>query len=92
MPGTFQAEDYDSGGEGVACLDTDPGNNGGAYRSDHVAVEFGAGAVNQHNVGWIDRGEWLSYTFTTATGLTGRLRYRVASAQYGPVTLPVRGR
>ena len=32
IPGTFEAEDFDRGGEGVAYHDNVPGNAGGQYR------------------------------------------------------------
>lgn len=35
-PSRIEAEDYDEGGDGTAYHDTDPENQGGAYRSDGV--------------------------------------------------------
>ena len=39
IPGTIQAEDYDTGGEGVAFHDTTAGNSGAQYRTDAVDIE-----------------------------------------------------
>ncbi len=56
IPGTIEAEDFDSGG----YSDTTAGNEGGAYRTDvDVDIkEFGNGFA----VGWMTAGEWLEYT------------------------------
>ncbi len=77
IPGTIQAEDYDTGGPNLAYSDADPGNNGGAYRSDDVDVEVcGEGG---YNVGWIAAGEWLEYTVDVAFTGTYDLTLRAAS-------------
>ncbi|MES2923293.1 MAG: LamG-like jellyroll fold domain-containing protein [Verrucomicrobiota bacterium] len=59
----IQAEDFDSGGEGVACHDNDTANTGGQYRAGEVVDiatcnDTGGG----HKVGWTTDGEWLEYT------------------------------
>jgi hypothetical protein len=79
IPGKIEAEDYDTGGEGVAYHDTDAANNGGLYRSDGVDIETcGEGG---YNVGWMEAGEWLEYTVKVAeTGLY-TIRLRVASVE-----------
>ena len=55
MPGRVQAEDYDTGGEGVAYHDTDAANLGGAYRPsegvDLKAVQNDTGANYIYNGG-----------------------------------------
>lgn len=45
VPGTLEAEDYTTGGEGVGYHDKTPTNQGGAYRSDGVDLEplYGGG-------------------------------------------------
>jgi len=91
LPGVVQAEDYDTGGAGVAYSDTTPGNQGGAYRSDDVDIEV-QGTVT--NVGWIRRGEWLSYTVDTTDLTAGayqiRARYAAPSGQR-PIAILVDG-
>lgn len=88
LPGAIQAEDYNAGGEGVAYYDSDQGNNGpSTYRNDDVDIEYGAGAVNGNNVGWIVAGEWLKYTVNVSTSATYQVRYRVASQQSGPFSI-----
>ena len=63
----IQAEDFDSGGQGVAYSDIEPTNIGGAYRpAEGVDIEKVGGITN---VGWIRAGEYLKYSVdTTAAG------------------------
>ena len=60
LPGTWQAEDFDNGGEGLAYHDADAANSGGAYRQTGVDLE--AASEGGYDVGWISPGEWLAYT------------------------------
>jgi beta-glucosidase len=94
IPGRIQAEDYDTGGEGVAYHDTTPDNLGGEYRTDDgVDIEVTADLDGGFDVGWIEEGEWLAYTIdVTATGLYD-IQVRVASAMARTIneTLPVVG-
>lgn len=62
LPGQIQAEDYDTGGQGVAYSDDTPGNSGGAFRSDDVDLQTTTDTGGGYDVGWIDPGEWLEYT------------------------------
>jgi len=75
-----EAEDYDET-EGTGYSDTTAGNTGGAYRSDDVDIEF-TQAEQGYNVGWIRDGEWLRYTVTIPTLVTGdwTAKFRTASA------------
>ena len=79
-PGIIQAEDYDEGGADVAYNDTDPGNNGGAYRNDDVDIAVTTDAGGGYNVGWTREGEWLEYTLANVTSGTYDLQFRIASA------------
>ncbi|HIH03765.1 MAG TPA: DUF2341 domain-containing protein [Methanoregulaceae archaeon] len=77
-----EAEDFDTGGEGVAYHDTTATNLGGAYRkTEGVDIEFFQ-AENGYNVGWIRDGEWLRYTVTIPAGIVGdwTAKFRIASA------------
>ncbi|MBY6211316.1 carbohydrate-binding protein [Microbulbifer agarilyticus] len=73
------AADFDHGGEGVAYHDIDDENWGGAYRFD-VGVDIEASNEGVPNVGWIDPGEWLTYTVDVQTAGTYTFTFRVASA------------
>ncbi|MBN2201367.1 carbohydrate-binding protein, partial [bacterium] len=78
VPGVIQAEDYDTGGEGVAYHDSEPANQGLQYRlGEGVDVELCA--EGGYNVGWIQADEWLEYTVDVAFAGTYTLRVRTAS-------------
>lgn len=84
VPGTIEAEYYDLGGPGVGYEDYDTANNGGAFRvSESVDIEkttdFGGG----FNVGWIEPGEWLSYSIDVAQAGDYSIKFRVASETTG---------
>ncbi|QLG47769.2 carbohydrate-binding protein [Natrinema halophilum] len=75
FPGRIEAEEYDTGGQGVAYNDTTSGNAGGAYRSDGVDIEGGG---DNYNIGWTEAGEWYEYTVDVTEG-TYDLTANVAS-------------
>ena len=79
---TIQAEDFDTGGEGVAYHDVDATNNGGKYRtSEGVDIESTSdGGAGGYNVGWTRAGEWLEYTIHVNAAQRYNLAFRVASA------------
>lgn len=83
VPGTIQAENYDTGGEGIAYHDTTSGNSGGAYRSDGVDIQAVTDYSGSYNVGWTAAGEWLEYTINVGTSGTYTLLARVASLSTG---------
>ena len=59
----IQAEDFDTGGEGVACHDSDSTNHGAQYRpSEVVDITTCNDAGGGYKVGWTADGEWLEYT------------------------------
>ncbi len=84
LPGVVQAEDYDTGGAGVAYNDTDTANNGGAYRPGE-AVDIEPTAGGGFNVGWLRTSEWIEYTVDVqADGpQTYMVESRVASPNAG---------
>ena len=62
LPGVVQAEDYDSGADGIAFHDDDSNNQGDVtnYRSDGgVDIVKGNGG---RAIGYTSAGEWLEYT------------------------------
>lgn len=67
VPGTFEAEDYDNGGTGVAYFDSDATNNSGAGRTNEgVDLETSNGSTH---ISWSNSGEWTKYTINvTQTG------------------------
>ncbi|MBO4564444.1 MAG: endo-1,4-beta-xylanase [Bacteroidaceae bacterium] len=63
LPGIVQAEDYDSGADGIAFHDSDNNNEGDVknYRNDGGGVDIVKG--NGGNaIGYTSSGEWLEYT------------------------------
>lgn len=78
-PTRIQAEDYALGGEGIGYHDLDPGNTGGAYRSDDVDIEATSDTGGGHNVGWIQGSEWLAYPVNVAAPGLHTVVFRTAS-------------
>ncbi len=84
IPGTVQAENYNTGGEGVAYHDAEATNQGGQYRTaEGVDIEATTDSGGGYNVGWTATGEWEKYTVNVTAGGTYNLDFRVASAQAG---------
>ncbi len=82
---TIQAEDYDSGGEGVAYHDTDAANVGGVYRTtEGVDVEITSDTGGGYDVGYTAQGEWIEYTIAVPSG-SYSIDTRLASALAGGV-------
>ncbi len=81
IPGTIEAEDFDTGGQGVAYNDSDPTNNGNNVARENEAVDIEArdGGIT---VGWGADGEWLEYT-VNATGGTYSIEGRFAAITSG---------
>ena len=83
VPGTLEAEKYDTGGANVAYVDSDVGNNGAAtgpaFRTDDVDIQPTTDLGGGFNVGWTAAGEWLKYTVNVTTAGTYSVGARVAS-------------
>jgi hypothetical protein len=107
VPGRFEAEDFDRGGEGVAYHDSSPGNTGGLYRtSEDVDIVAAIGNATGYVVMRIETGEWLEYTIDVAAAGLYRVELnassRFASSRFhvevdgadvtGPVVVPKTGR
>jgi hypothetical protein len=83
IPGRIQAEDYDTGGEGIAYHDTSDGNEyDTGYRSDDVDIRQTKDSSGSYNVGYFEEGEWLEYTTDVSPG-TYDVHVRIASARTG---------
>ena len=63
LPGVVQAEDYDSGADGIAYHDSDNNNEGDVknYRTDGGGVDLVKGNGGTA-IGYTSSGEWLEYT------------------------------
>ena len=81
IPGLIQAENYNTGGEGVAYHDTTSTNEGNAYRtSEGVDIEASSGEGG-YVVGWVRPGEWLKYTVNVTQEGLYDVTFRVSSPQ-----------
>ena len=84
IPGTVQAENYDTGGQGVAYNVTAVNGTGNGYRSDGVDLEVTTDTGGGYNMGWTAAGQWFKYTVNVATAGTYTVTFRVAAV--GAVT------
>src|SRR5580700_9006332 len=82
IPGTVQAANYDTGGQGTAYNVTSVNGNGTAYRSDGVDLESctdtGAAGCG-YDLGWTGTGQWFRYTVNVAAAGTYTVSLRLAS-------------
>jgi beta-glucanase (GH16 family) len=79
IPGTVQAENYDTGGQGVAYNVTSVNGTGNSYRSDGVDLEVTTDTGGGYNLGWTATGQWFRYTVNVATAGTFTVTLRVAA-------------
>jgi beta-glucosidase len=85
VPGTVQAANYDTGGQGVAYNVSSVNGTANSYRSDGVDLEAttdtqdttGAGAG--YDLGWTTSEQWFRYTVNVATAGTYTVSLRLAS-------------
>ncbi len=78
IPGTIEAENYDTGSQFVAYYDTTAGNSGGQYRSDDVDIE--TCSDGGYDVTGIKTGEWLEYSVDVDASGLYKVTAHVASA------------
>ena len=85
VPGTVQAANYDTGGQGVAYNVTSTNGSANSYRADGVDLETTAdtqatsGAGGTYDQGWTTGGQWFKYTVNVATAGTYSVAFRLAS-------------
>jgi beta-glucosidase-like glycosyl hydrolase len=85
VPGTVQAANYDTGGQGVAYNVTAGNGSANSYRSDGVDLESTAdtqdtsAAGGAYDMGWTTPGQWFKYTVNVTTAGTYSVAFRVAS-------------
>jgi hypothetical protein len=80
IPGTVQAENYDTGGQGVGYNVTTVNGTDNAYRPDGVDLEVTTDTGGGVNLGWTAAGQWFKYTVNVATAGTYTVSFRVAAA------------
>jgi alpha-L-fucosidase len=79
VPGTIEAEDFDTGCPGDAYYDRDDMNEGGQYRLN-TGVDIEQSSAGGYNVGWTHAGDWMAYTVTVAKTATYRISFSIASS------------
>jgi len=89
IPGTIEAENYDTGGEGVGYHDSTSGNAGALYRNDDVDIQSTSDIGGGYNVCSVTNGEWLKYSVFIPSPGTYDLEMRVARLPEGNSSLHV---
>jgi hypothetical protein len=79
IPGTIEAENFDTGCPGDAYFDRDGINQGGQYRPSE-GVDIEKCAAGGYNVGWTHAGEWMAFTITVSKPATYQISFHIASA------------
>ena len=79
VPGTEQAENYDTGGQGVAYNVTSTNGSANSYRSDGVDLEATSDTGGGYDLGWTAAGQWFNYTVDVASAGTYTVALRVAA-------------
>jgi uncharacterized protein involved in high-affinity Fe2+ transport len=79
VPGTVQAENYDTGGQGVAYNVTAVNGSGNSYRSDGVDLEATTDTGGGDDLGWTAAGQWFKYTINASTAGTYTIGLRLAA-------------
>ena len=87
IPGTVQAENYDTGGQGVAYNVTSINGSGNSYRTDGVDLEACTDTGGGSNLGWTAAGQWFKYTVNVSTAGTYTVGFRVANGATANGTL-----
>ena len=79
IPGTVQAANYDTGGQGVAYNVTSVNGTANSYRSDGVDLEACTDTGCGDDIGWTAAGQWFKYTVNVATAGTYTVSLRLAA-------------
>ena len=79
VPGTVQAANYDTGGQGVAYNVTSVNGTANSYRSDGVDLESCSDTGCGDDLGWTSAGQWFRYTVDVASAGTYTVSLRLAA-------------
>jgi hypothetical protein len=79
VPGTVQAANYDTGGQGVAYNVGTVNGSANSYRSDGVDLEATTDTGGGYDIGWTAAGQWFNYTVNVATAGTYTVSLRLAA-------------
>jgi lysophospholipase L1-like esterase len=79
IPGTVQAENYDTGGQGTGYSVNSTNGTADNYRSDGVDLEATADVGGGYDIGWTGAGQWFRYTVNAASAGVYTVSFRVAA-------------
>jgi hypothetical protein len=79
VPGTVQAANYDTGGQGAAYNVTSTNGTANSYRTDGIDLEATSDTGGGYDLGWTAAGQWFKYTVNVATAGTYTVSLRLAS-------------
>jgi fibronectin type 3 domain-containing protein len=83
IPGTVQAENYDTGGQGVAYNVTSTNGTANSYRTDGIDIESTSDTGGGYDLGWTSSGQWFKYTVNVASAGMYTVTCRVANGTTG---------
>ena len=89
IPGTVQAENYDTGGQGLAYNVTSTNGTDNGYRSDGIDLETTTDTGGGVDLGWTSAGQWFNYTVNVASAGTYTIALRVANGSTASGTLNI---
>ena len=81
IPGTIQAANYDTGGQGIGYNVNSVNGSANSYRSDGVDLETcsdSAGGCG-YDLGWSSQGQWQRYTVNASSAGTYTLTFRASA-------------
>ena len=79
VPGTVQAANYDTGGQGAGYNVTSVNGSANSYRPDGVDLESCSDTGCGYDIGWTGTGQWFRYTVNVATARTFTVSLRLSS-------------
>ena len=79
VPGTVQAANYDTGGQGTGYSVSSVNGSANSYRPDGVDLEACSDTGCGDDIGWTGTGQWFRYTVNAATARTYTLSFRLSS-------------
>src|ERR1700733_6409637 len=79
VPGTVQAANYDTGGQGTGYNVTSVNGSANSYRPDGVDLEACSDTGCGDDIGWTGTGQWFRYTVKVATARTYTVSLRLSS-------------
>lgn len=93
LPGTFEAENFDNGGQDVAYSDTTAPNDGGQFRTtegvDIIASRDPDDAGTGYAVNGFHAGEWMVYTVSVASSRLYDIEARVATGTFANAAIHI---